>query len=68
MNESFSIGEDGHKNLKLQHKVRGAAGHSTGGCGDKEKAVVWLQRAEGRVRGGFLEVATSEQRQEGWTE
>ena len=45
-------------NLKLQHKVMGSVGHSIGGYGDKEKAVVRLQPAERSVSGGFLEEET----------
>ena len=52
------------ESLKLQHKVMGSVGHSTGGCGDKEKAVVRLQPAERSSRGGFLEEVLSEQSQE----
>lgn len=52
------------ENLKSQHKVMGSVGHSTGGYGDKEKAVVRLQPAERSVSDGFLEEVLCEQNQE----
>lgn len=68
MNEWSGMGEDVHKNRRLQREVMRDMRHSTSGCEDMKKVVIWLQCRQGRGQRWLSEEAIAEKFQEGRTE